>query len=64
MRYSVEGIAFDGNDDEWNEYMASITPSDQDEDDLKGYFEQKWIEHREPTRKMRESGIGQIQLSN
>ncbi|MBT4407196.1 MAG: hypothetical protein HOC79_04920, partial [Euryarchaeota archaeon] len=64
MRYSVKGIVFEGNDDEWNEYLASVTPSDQDEEDLKGYFEQKWIEHREPTRMMRESGIGQIQLSN
>ncbi len=64
LRYTVTGEKFSGTDSEWDEYLATVMPKEQDEEDLKVYFEQEWIEHREPTRTMRESGIGQIQLAN
>ena len=59
-RYTVEGHAFEGDDTEWEEYLHQMMPRAQDEEDLKKYFEEEWIEFRAPTRMMIESGIGQI----
>ena len=59
-RYTVEGHAFEGDDAEWEEYLHQMMPRAQDEEDLKKYFEEEWIEFRAPTRMMIESGIGQI----
>ena len=59
-RYKVDGEKFIGNDDEWSEYLFEVMPRDQDEIDLKEMFEKEWIEHREPTRMMIESGIGKL----
>ena len=59
-RYKVDGEKFTGNDDEWSEYLFEVMPRDQDEIDLKEMFEKEWIEHREPTRMMIESGIGKL----
>lgn len=59
-RYTVEGDEFEGDDEQWKEYISSMLPSAQDEEDLKQYFEQEWIEFRAPTRMMIDSGIGQI----
>jgi len=59
-RYTVEGQAFEGDDAEWEEYLHQMMPRAQDEEDLKKYFEEEWIEFRAPTRMMIESGIGQI----
>ena len=59
-RYTVEGEKFTGSDAEWDEYLFEVMPRKQDEVDLKEMFKKEWIEHREPTRMMIESGIGQL----
>ena len=60
LKYTVTGEKFAGNDDEWQEYLAVNMPTAKDEEDLKELFTQEWIEFREPTRMMIESGIGQL----
>ncbi len=59
-RYTVEGEAFSGSDEDWEAYCSEFLPTAQDEEDLKELFKQEWIEFRAPTRMMIESGIGQI----
>ena len=59
-RYKVDGEKFNGSDEDWEEYLFEVMPRDQDEVDLKEMFEKEWIEHREPTRMMIQSGIGQL----
>ncbi len=59
-RFTVEGVAFDGSEQEWESYLAKLLPTDQDEEELKEIFEQEWIEFRAPTRMMIESGIGSV----
>ena len=59
-RYTVEGEAFSGTDEDWERYCTEFLPTAQDEEDLKELFKQEWIEFRAPTRMMIESGIGQI----
>ena len=59
-RFTLEGVAFEGSDEEWQDYENTHLPTAEDEEDLKALFKQEWIEHRAPTRMMVESGIGQI----
>jgi benzoyl-CoA 2,3-dioxygenase component B len=46
-RYDVHGGAFEGNDDEWEKYLTSVLPTDEDEASLQEYFKQEWIQYRE-----------------
>jgi len=46
-RYDVHGGAFDGNDEEWEKYLTSVLPTDEDEASLQEYFKQEWIQYRE-----------------
>lgn len=62
-RYTVAGEMFEGSDAEWDAYLHEVMPRVQDEEDLKELLKQEWIEFRAPTRKMIESGIGQLDAS-
>ena len=45
--YTIEGDAFDGSDAEWESYLASVLPSEQDIKQLSEYLKQDWIQYRE-----------------
>jgi len=46
-RYTVEGDDIEGSDEDWDSYLASALPSEEDEASLPGYFAQDWIQYRE-----------------
>ena len=47
-RFTVEGEPFDGNDQDWDDYLSSVLPSDEDEEKLVNeYMKQDWIQYRE-----------------
>ncbi|MED5485429.1 MAG: hypothetical protein VYE59_02300, partial [Candidatus Thermoplasmatota archaeon] len=60
-KYTVEGDEWDENDGSYEDYCEKMLPTDQDEETLKELFKQEWIEFRAPTKRMIESGIGQLQ---
>ena len=46
--FTVEGDPFEGNDQEWEEYLASVLPTEEDEERLlNDYMNQEWIQYRE-----------------
>ena len=46
--YTVEGEPFDGSDQEWEDYLASVLPTEEDEERLvNDYMKQDWIQYRE-----------------
>jgi hypothetical protein len=47
-KYTVHGDPFDGSDVDYEEYLASVLPSDEDEDRLvNDYMKKEWIQYRE-----------------
>ena len=47
-KFTVEGIEFEGSDEEYENYLASVLPTDEDEDKLVNeYMKQEWIQYRE-----------------
>jgi benzoyl-CoA 2,3-dioxygenase component B len=58
QRFTVEGNAFEGSDEEWNQYVYSHLPTKEDEESLKEIFEQEWIENKPMSTRQIESGIG------
>ena len=60
-KYTVEGDEWNDENGDYGEYCQKILPSDEDEKTLKELFKKEWIEHRALTRRMIESGIGQLQ---
>ncbi|MAK40735.1 MAG: hypothetical protein CL993_03285 [Euryarchaeota archaeon] len=46
--YTVEGEEFGGNDEQYQEYLSTVLPTDEDEHKLVNeYMEQEWIQYRE-----------------
>jgi benzoyl-CoA 2,3-dioxygenase component B len=46
--FTVEGEPFDGSDQEWGDYLATVLPTDEDEERLlNDYMKQEWIQYRE-----------------
>ena len=58
QKFNVDGTPFEGSDDEWATYLTTVLPTDQDEEDLKAYFEQEWIANKPMSTRQIESGIG------
>lgn len=58
QRFTVEGEAFNGSDDEWDAYVAAHLPTAQDEEDLKELFKQQWVAEKPMTARQIASGIG------
>ncbi len=47
-RYTVHGEEFEGDDVAWDEYVSTVTPTDEDESRLVNeYMQQEWIQYRE-----------------
>ncbi len=47
QRFILDGQEFEGDDDAWDAYLASVLPSAEDVAKLPGYFAQNWIQYRE-----------------
>ena len=46
--YTVEGEAFEGTDQEYDEYLSTVLPTEEDEDKLVNvYMKEDWIQYRE-----------------
>ena len=46
--FTVEGVPFDGSDQEWEAYLATVLPTEEDEEKLVNeYMKQEWIQYRE-----------------
>ena len=46
--YTIRGEKFEGTDQEYQDYLISVLPTDEDEDKLMTeYMKQEWIEYRE-----------------
>ena len=45
--FDLHGELFEGNEDEWNQYLNAVLPSDDDESQLQEYFKEEWIQYRE-----------------
>ena len=46
--YTIRGEKFEGTDQEYQDYLISVLPTDEDEDKLMNeYMKQEWIQYRE-----------------
>ena len=45
--FDLHGEPFEGTEDDWEQYLHSDLPNDDDEAALKEYFKQEWIQYRE-----------------
>ena len=45
--FDLQGEPFDGTKDDWNQYLNSVLPNDDDEAQLQEYFKEEWIQYRE-----------------
>ena len=46
--YTIRGEKFEGSDQEYQDYLISVLPTDEDEDKLMNeYMKQEWIQYRE-----------------
>ena len=46
--YTVEGESFDGSEEEYQAYLDSVLPTDEDEETLVNvYMKEDWIQYRE-----------------
>ena len=46
--YTVEGESFEGSEEEYQTYLDSVLPTDEDEDTLVNvYMKEDWIQYRE-----------------
>ena len=44
----MEGELFDGSEDDYEEYLATVLPTDEDEETLVNvYMKENWIQYRE-----------------
>jgi len=57
-RHYTNGEEFTGTDEEWNDYLASVLPSDKDEEDLKKLFKLEWVAEKKMSERQISSGIG------
>ena len=58
QQFKVDGTPFEGSDEDYADYLATILPTAQDEIDLKDLFEQEWIANKPMSTRQIESGIG------
>ncbi|MDE0869340.1 MAG: phenylacetate-CoA oxygenase subunit PaaI [Candidatus Poseidoniaceae archaeon] len=58
QRYTTEGEAFTGTDEEWKAYLHVTLPTAQDEEDLKEFFKQEWVANKPLSARQIASGIG------
>jgi benzoyl-CoA 2,3-dioxygenase component B len=58
QRFTVEGVAFTGTDEDWETYVGHHLPTAQDEEDLKELFKQPWVAEKPLTPRQLASGIG------
>jgi benzoyl-CoA 2,3-dioxygenase component B len=58
QRFTVEGVAFTGTDEDWETYVHHHLPTAQDEEDLKELFKQPWVAEKPLTPRQLASGIG------
>ena len=48
IRYDLHGELFEGSDEDWENYLNSVLPTDEDERILREeYLTQEWIQYRE-----------------
>ena len=46
--YTIRGEKFEGTDQEYQDYLVSVLPTEEDEDKLMNeYMKQDWIQYRE-----------------
>ena len=45
--FDLHGESFEGTEDDWNQYLNSVLPNDDDEAQLQEYFKEEWIQYRE-----------------
>ncbi len=46
--FTVDGEPFEGSDKEWEDYLATVLPTEEDEEMLiNDYMKQEWIQYRE-----------------
>ena len=57
-RHFTNGEEFTGTDEEWDNYLASVLPSDKDEEDLKELFKLAWVAEKKLSERQISSGIG------
>tara|TARA_B100001250_G_scaffold399869_1_gene409727 strand:+ start:56 stop:1216 length:1161 start_codon:yes stop_codon:yes gene_type:complete len=60
QKFTVEGNAFDGTEEEWKIYLETVLPTGQDEIDLKELFKQEWVANKPMSTRQIESGIGTL----
>ena len=60
QKFTVEGNAFDGTEEEWEIYLETVLPTGQDEIDLKELFKQEWVANKPMSTRQIESGIGTL----
>ena len=58
QKYNTDGSKFEGSDEEWNTYITNNLPTKEDEESLKEFFKQEWIENKPMSTRQIESGIG------
>jgi 1,2-phenylacetyl-CoA epoxidase catalytic subunit len=59
-RHLTSGEEFSGSDEEWDAYISSVLPSQQDEEDLKQLFELEWVAEKKMSSRQISSGIGGV----
>ena len=47
MMFNLHVEPFEVTDDDWNQYLNSVLPNDDDEAQLQEYFKEEWIQYRE-----------------
>ena len=45
--FDLHGESIEGTEDDWNQYLTSVLPNDDDEAQLQEYFKEEWIQYRE-----------------
>ncbi len=57
-RCTLEGDLFQGDDADWEQYLANVLPTAADEEQLVELFKMEWVENKPMTPKQIASGIG------
>ncbi len=58
QNHNTDGSKFEGSDEEWKTYIINNLPTKEDEESLKEFFKQEWIENKPMSTSQIESGIG------
>ena len=58
QRFTTEGVAFEGSDEEWDAYIQAALPTAADEELLKELFKQEWVANKPMSARQIASGIG------